>query len=189
MRIQRRGRAQQLAGLRSDVLDLDVAIGAVGGAAIIRQGRISVADQVDAVTGRDVDAAVRLLGDANANDFRQRSHRHIALVEQGRRRVASRGGGLYLLIELIDLLDQGIGARNGAVDLAVNLGLQGGNGNQLADGTYKLTATATASDGSAVTTSVASAGTVTQIDMSGSTPQLVIGNMEVQLSDIAAVAN
>jgi flagellar basal-body rod modification protein FlgD len=63
------------------------------------------------------------------------------------------------------------------------------NGNQLADGTYKLTAAATASDGSAVTTSVASAGTVTQIDMSGSSPQLVVGNMEVQLSDITAVAN
>ena len=63
------------------------------------------------------------------------------------------------------------------------------NGNQLADGTYKLTATSTASDGSAVTTSVASAGTVTQIDMSGSSPQLVVGNMEVQLSDITAVAN
>lgn len=62
-------------------------------------------------------------------------------------------------------------------------------GNQLADGTYKLTATATTSDGSAVTTSVASAGTVTQIDMTGGTPQLIVGNMEVQLADIAAVAN
>ena len=38
----------------------------------------------------------------------------------------------------------------------------------LADGTYKLSAASTASDGSAVTTSVASAGTVTQIDMSSS---------------------
>jgi flagellar basal-body rod modification protein FlgD len=63
------------------------------------------------------------------------------------------------------------------------------HGNQLADGTYKLTATATASDGSAVTTSVASAGTVTQIDMSSGTPQLVVGNMELGLSDITAVAN
>lgn len=62
-------------------------------------------------------------------------------------------------------------------------------GNQLADGTYKLTAAATLSDGSAVTTAVASAGTVTQIDMTSTPPQLVVGNMEVQLADIAAVTN
>jgi flagellar basal-body rod modification protein FlgD len=63
------------------------------------------------------------------------------------------------------------------------------NGNALPDGSYKLTVNATASDGSAVTTSVASAGTVSQIDMTSGTPQLVIGNMEVGLADIAAVAN
>jgi flagellar basal-body rod modification protein FlgD len=66
---------------------------------------------------------------------------------------------------------------------------QDNNGNQLADGTYKLTATATTTDGSTVTTSVASAGTVTQIDLSSGTPQLVVGNMEIGLSDIAAIAN
>jgi flagellar basal-body rod modification protein FlgD len=63
------------------------------------------------------------------------------------------------------------------------------NGNTLPDGTYKLTAAAQALDGSTVTTSVASAGSVTQIDMTGGTPQLVIGNMEVSLSDIAAITN
>jgi flagellar basal-body rod modification protein FlgD len=63
------------------------------------------------------------------------------------------------------------------------------NGNQLADGAYKLTVTAADSAGTNVTSSVASAGTVTQIDMTGSTPQLIIGNMEVGLADIAAVAN
>jgi flagellar basal-body rod modification protein FlgD len=63
------------------------------------------------------------------------------------------------------------------------------HGNQLADGTYTLTATAATADGSSVTTSVASAGTVTQIDMTASPPKLVVGNMEVDLSDIAAVAN
>jgi len=66
---------------------------------------------------------------------------------------------------------------------------QDNNGNQLSDGTYKLTVTASASDGSAVTTSVASAGTVSQIDMTSGTPQLVIGNMEVAVTDIAAIAN
>ena len=66
---------------------------------------------------------------------------------------------------------------------------QDNNGNQLADGTYKLVVTATDSSGNAVTTSVASAGTVTQIDMTSGTPQLVVGNMEVGLGDVAAVAN
>jgi flagellar basal-body rod modification protein FlgD len=63
------------------------------------------------------------------------------------------------------------------------------NGNQLADGTYKLVVTATDSNNNPVTSSVASAGTVTQIDMTGSTPKLIVGNMEISLSDVAAVAN
>jgi flagellar basal-body rod modification protein FlgD len=66
---------------------------------------------------------------------------------------------------------------------------QDNNGNQLADGTYKLAVTATDSNGTAITSSVASAGTVTQIDLTGTTPQLIIGNMEVGVGDIAAVAN
>lgn len=63
------------------------------------------------------------------------------------------------------------------------------NGNQMTDGTYKLTVTATDAANNPVTSSVASAGVVTQIDMTGSAPQLIIGNMEVGLADIAAVAN
>lgn len=63
------------------------------------------------------------------------------------------------------------------------------NGNALPNGAYKLTVTASDSAGTAVTNSVASAGTVNQIDMTGATPQLVIGSMQVGLGDIAAVAN
>lgn len=63
------------------------------------------------------------------------------------------------------------------------------NGNQLADGAYKLTVTATAADGAKVTSAVASAGTVTQIDMTGGTPKFVIGNMTASLGEIAAVGN
>jgi len=63
------------------------------------------------------------------------------------------------------------------------------NGNQLADGAYKLTVTAADSAGGTITNSVASAGTVGQIDMTVSPPKLIVGNMEVDLSDIAAVAN
>ncbi|MDE2134812.1 MAG: flagellar hook assembly protein FlgD [Alphaproteobacteria bacterium] len=63
------------------------------------------------------------------------------------------------------------------------------NGNQLADGTYSLNVASTAQDGSTVTTSVASKGTVTGIDMSGSSPQLVIGSTEVPLTNATLVTN
>ena len=65
---------------------------------------------------------------------------------------------------------------------------QDNNGNQLADGTYTLSATSVASDGSAVTTSVASKGVVSGIDTSGTSPQLVIGTMEVPLTDATLIA-
>ena len=63
------------------------------------------------------------------------------------------------------------------------------NGNQLADGMYKLTVSSTANDGTAVTTSVASKGTVAGVDFSGTTPQLVIGSTEVPLSSATLVTN
>jgi flagellar basal-body rod modification protein FlgD len=63
------------------------------------------------------------------------------------------------------------------------------NGNQLADGTYKLTVTAADSASNKVTSTVASAGTVSQIDMTSGTPKLVVGNMELGLGDIAVLGN
>lgn len=63
------------------------------------------------------------------------------------------------------------------------------NGNQLDDGTYTLTVGAIDSANNKITTSVASAGTVSQIDMTGGTPKLVVGTMELDVSDIAALAN
>ncbi len=63
------------------------------------------------------------------------------------------------------------------------------NGNQLADGTYKLGVVAADSAGTKITSSVASAGTVSQIDMTSGTPQLVVGNMELGLGDIAVLGN
>jgi flagellar basal-body rod modification protein FlgD len=63
------------------------------------------------------------------------------------------------------------------------------NGNQLSDGTYKLAVTATDSNGAAITTSVASAGTVSQIDLTGTAPKLVIGNMEVGIGDVSVVSD
>jgi flagellar basal-body rod modification protein FlgD len=63
------------------------------------------------------------------------------------------------------------------------------NGNAQPDGAYKLTLTASDAAGTAITSSVASAGTVNQIDMTGAAPQFVIGSMAVGLGDIAAIAN
>ena len=62
-------------------------------------------------------------------------------------------------------------------------------GNQLSDGAYKLTVTANDAAGAAIDSTVASAGIVTQIDLTSGTPRLIIGNMEIDLADIAAVAN
>ena len=62
-------------------------------------------------------------------------------------------------------------------------------GNQLSDGAYKLTVAATDAAGGTVDSTVASAATVTQIDMTGSTPRLIVGTMEIDLADIAAIAN
>ncbi|MDE2264861.1 MAG: flagellar hook assembly protein FlgD, partial [Alphaproteobacteria bacterium] len=62
-------------------------------------------------------------------------------------------------------------------------------GNQLPDGSYTLTASATATDGTPVTTSVASKALVSGVDMSGSTPQLVIGTAEIPLTNATIVTN
>jgi flagellar basal-body rod modification protein FlgD len=56
-------------------------------------------------------------------------------------------------------------------------------------GLYTLVVSSTGSDGKAVTTSVASKVTVGGVDLSGSSPQLVIGNSEVPLSSATLVTN
>jgi flagellar basal-body rod modification protein FlgD len=66
---------------------------------------------------------------------------------------------------------------------------QDNNGNQLPEGTYTLTVTAKAADGSPVTSAVSSQGVVSEIDMSSGTPKLVVGGMELGLGDIANVMN
>jgi flagellar basal-body rod modification protein FlgD len=62
------------------------------------------------------------------------------------------------------------------------------NGNQLADGTYTLAVNAS-NAGTAVTTTVSSSGTVSEVNMTGGSPQLVIGAMQVPLSSIGAIQN
>jgi flagellar basal-body rod modification protein FlgD len=63
------------------------------------------------------------------------------------------------------------------------------NGNALPQGSYRLSVSAADAAGTAVTSHVASAGTVSQFDMTSGTPLLVIGNMEVGVADVAAVGN
>jgi flagellar basal-body rod modification protein FlgD len=63
------------------------------------------------------------------------------------------------------------------------------NGNQLPEGAYKLTVAAKDGAGASMTAAIASAGTVGQIDLSGPKPQLVVGNMELDLADVAAIGN
>lgn len=62
-------------------------------------------------------------------------------------------------------------------------------GDQESDGLYTLTVSATDSSGKAVTTTVASSATVSGVDLSGSSPKLVIGNSEVALSSATMVTN
>lgn len=61
-------------------------------------------------------------------------------------------------------------------------------GNALPDGTYTLAATAQATDGTAISTAVASKGVVNEINLTGSEPQLMIGTMAVPLSQVSAVS-
>ncbi len=63
------------------------------------------------------------------------------------------------------------------------------NGNQLADGMYTLSVSSSATDGSAVKTSIASKAMVTGVDLSGTSPQLVIGSSEVPLTSASLVTN
>jgi flagellar basal-body rod modification protein FlgD len=66
---------------------------------------------------------------------------------------------------------------------------QDNSGNQLPDGTYTLAVTATDSTGATVTTSVSSTGTVSEINLSGTTPQLMIGAMAVPLTQVSLIQN
>ena len=65
---------------------------------------------------------------------------------------------------------------------------QDNGGNQLPDGAYTLTVTPTATDGTTLSPQVASTGTVSQVDLTGSSPQLMIGSTEFPLTDVSAIS-
>jgi len=64
---------------------------------------------------------------------------------------------------------------------------QNNNGNQQADGTYTLAVTASDANGNPITPTVTSSGTVSEINMSGSSPQLMIGSMAVPLTAVSLI--
>jgi flagellar basal-body rod modification protein FlgD len=65
---------------------------------------------------------------------------------------------------------------------------QDNNGNQLPDGAYTLSVSAADGNGAGLTASIASKGTVSGVDLSGSTPQLVIGSMEIPVAQASLIA-
>jgi flagellar basal-body rod modification protein FlgD len=61
-------------------------------------------------------------------------------------------------------------------------------GNAAPAGAYKLTVTATANDGTAITSSVASQGTVSEVDLTGTEPTLMIGPLGIPLSKATLIS-
>ena len=61
-------------------------------------------------------------------------------------------------------------------------------GNDVPAGTYKLIVNAQAADGSAITSAVASQGVVSEVDLTGTEPVLMIGSMAVPLSKATLIS-
>jgi flagellar basal-body rod modification protein FlgD len=64
---------------------------------------------------------------------------------------------------------------------------QNSSGTQLPDGAYTLTVNGTDSTGAAVASAIASEGVVNEVNMTSGTPQLMVGQMAVALSDVSAI--
>ena len=62
------------------------------------------------------------------------------------------------------------------------------SGDAVPAGTYKLTVTAQAADGTALQSTVASQGAVSEVDLSGSEPMLMIGPLSVPLSKATLIS-
>jgi flagellar basal-body rod modification protein FlgD len=64
---------------------------------------------------------------------------------------------------------------------------QDNNGNQLPDGTYTLAVNATDASGNAITSTVTSQGVVSEINFQNGAPVLMVGPMQVQLSQVQSI--
>jgi hypothetical protein len=56
-------------------------------------------------------------------------------------------------------------------------------------GTYKLIVTGTAADGSSMTGNVTSQGTISEVDLTGSEPSLMIGSLAIPLSKATLISD
>jgi flagellar basal-body rod modification protein FlgD len=63
------------------------------------------------------------------------------------------------------------------------------SGNQMPDGAYTLAIAAPGENGASVTTSIASRGVVTGVDLSGTSAQLVLGSMEIPIAQASLIGN
>jgi flagellar basal-body rod modification protein FlgD len=64
---------------------------------------------------------------------------------------------------------------------------QDNGGNQLTDGVYKMSVTASTADGTPIQSAIAFQGTVDEINLTGTEPLLMIGPMAVPLSQVSAI--
>jgi flagellar basal-body rod modification protein FlgD len=64
-----------------------------------------------------------------------------------------------------------------------------GSGTSVPPGTYKLNVIATAADGSSMTGSVTSQGSISEIDLTGSEPALMIGTLSIPLSKATLISD
>ena len=71
---------------------------------------------------------------------------------------------------------------------AFNWNGQDSSGNTMPDGTYTLKVQATAADGTAINTGIASQGTVSEVDLSGTEPMLMVGPLGVPLSKATLIS-
>jgi flagellar basal-body rod modification protein FlgD len=63
------------------------------------------------------------------------------------------------------------------------------NGATVPPGTYKLNVIATASDGSSLNSNITSHGTISEVDLTGSEPSLMIGSLAIPLSKATLISN
>ena len=63
------------------------------------------------------------------------------------------------------------------------------NGTPVPAGTYKLTVVATGADGGSISNTVTSQGTISEVDLTGSEPALMIGSLAVPLSKATLISD
>ncbi len=79
--------------------------------------------------------------------------------------------------------------ETGAGDHAFSWDGKSLTGTQMPDGTYSLSVSAQGQNGQTVQSAVSSTGVVSEVDMSGAQPELMIGAMKIPLTGVSQVGN